>query len=306
MRLLEHRHLLAQAGGARLLVGERRGRDRDDRHGGPPGSGRCGPAPPAAPDRGRGSGAAGRVQDTLRVIARSCSRRQLAGSARSAAARARAQLSASAVAGPNTMPVATPSSSAASLASITVSAKPADAGHDRDRAVAQAVELGQAAGLEARGHEDRVARRPAAGARAARHSRTRSRPGRGGPVPRREAGLERRLAGAQHRELAAMGEQGRQGRQEQVEPLLRGEAADHDAQERVGIGVEAEALLDRGAVAGGLEAPGVVAGRQVGVGRRVPDRRRRCRWRCRPGRAARLRRRPCSPMPSASVWISWA
>ena len=213
----------------------------------------------------------------------------------------------STVGGPNTMPVATPSSSAASLASITVSAKPADPGHDRDGAVAQAVELGQAAGLEARRAPGSRRRRPAAGARAARRSRTRSPPGRDGPAPRRASrprAPARRSPG--RASWPPWASRVGRARQQQVETLLRGEAADHDAQERVGVGVEAEALLDRGAVGGGLEAPGVVAGRQVGVGSPGPRPCRRCRWRCRPDPSARLRSRPCRPMPSASVWISWA
>ena len=56
VRLLEHRDLLAQARGAGLLVGERLGRDRDDRHGGPPGPCRLsGPVLPAARGRGHDS-----------------------------------------------------------------------------------------------------------------------------------------------------------------------------------------------------------------------------------------------------------
>ena len=57
--------------------------------------------------------------------------------------------------------------------------EPADAGDDRHAAIAQPVELGQPARLEARGDEMRVGRRPASGATAPRHSRstTPTRPG---------------------------------------------------------------------------------------------------------------------------------
>ena len=89
--------------------------------------------------------------------------------------------------------------------------QPADPGHDRDRAVAQAVELGQAAGLEARGHQDGVAAAlHQVGERlvVAEHAAD---PAGMGQRRGATARLQRRLAGAQHGELAAMGEQGRQG-----------------------------------------------------------------------------------------------
>ena len=54
------------------------------------------------------------------------------------------------------MPVATPAAMAASLASITVSARPPTRDTIGSRAVAQGAELRQPAGLEARRHDDEI------------------------------------------------------------------------------------------------------------------------------------------------------
>ena len=149
----------------------------------------------------------------------------------------------------------------------------ADPPHDRHRAVAQAVELGQAARLEARGHEDRVG----AGNQAVRegfvvadaHSdRTRIR-----LRHCSERGFERRLAGTLQRELAAACEQTRYRAEHEVEPLLRGEAADHAEQRRIGAHGQAEFGLQCGLAARlAAELGRAVACRDAGVGCRVPDR----------------------------------
>ena len=160
--------------------------------------------------------------------------------------------------------------------------EPADARHDRDGAVAQAVELGEAAGLEARGHQDgvgpalqQVGERLVIAEDAADPAGMRLR-------RRGEARLDGRVARAQDRQLAAMGQQRRQGAQQEVQALLLGQAADDDAQKCLGIGVEPEALLQGSAVGRGLEPPCIVARGQVGVVWPGPRRRGRCRWRCRP------------------------
>ena len=79
----------------------------------------------------------------------------------------------------------------------------ADARDDRDRAVAQRAELGEAAGLEARRHEQRVGAALQRDARATRRSRSSPRRARGGGAPPRRSRLERLVAGAEERELRA-------------------------------------------------------------------------------------------------------
>ena len=54
------------------------------------------------------------------------------------------------------------------------------------------------------------------------------------------------IAAAEHGQLAAVLEKRRQGVEEQVETLLRGEPADHAEEQGVRIGVEGEALLQPG------------------------------------------------------------
>ena len=87
------------------------------------------------------------------------------------------------------------------------------------------------------------------------------------------------LAGAEQRELPALVDEPRQRVQQQVEALLLGQAADHAEQRAVRRRSPGRAALCSAAL---LRARmsiriGVEGLRQSRIGRRVPDRRRRCR-----------------------------
>jgi hypothetical protein len=150
--------------------------------------------------------------------------------------------------------------------------QPAHARHHRHATIAQAVELGQAAGFEARRHGDRVG--------AALHE-VRERlvvavdaadlPGviaHGGP----EAGLDLGIAAAEHGQLAAVLQQARQGREQQVDTLLPGQPADHAHQRTAGIVCQAEACAQRRLVGGPVAQCACGVGRlEVRVRARIPD-----------------------------------
>ena len=92
--------------------------------------------------------------------------------------------------------------------------EPPGEGHDGERSEAETVELRQAAGLEARRHEDRVApgHQPAGEPLVVADPHGDVRIGGGGL----ERGLERRFAAAEQRELTVSGDQMRKGREEEV------------------------------------------------------------------------------------------
>ena len=267
-----------------------------------PGSGR-----PAAPGREHDSGGRACVQETLRVIARSCSRRQAAGSARRAAARVRARLRLSTVGGPKTMPVATPSPGCGLVGVDHRVGQAADPGHDRDRAVAQAVELGQAAGLEARRHEDGVAaalQQVRERLVVAEHAADPAGMGHGRGA---EARLQRRRRPSPARRAGRHGPAGLAGRASSrsrpfcsVSRLTTAQSSASGSGSRPKRSWSA-ALVGRGLQVGSRRSGAArlrsVAGSQTASSMplTMPTR-----------SGARVRSRPSRPMPSASVWISWA
>jgi hypothetical protein len=101
---------------------------------------------------------------------------------------------------------------------------------------------------------------------AARRVRAR---GRGGG----EARLERRVARAEQRELAPLGDELRQRLQQKIEAFLIREARDHAEERPVRARGEAHPGLERGLVAHPhVDAERAVGLRQRGVGGRIPDR----------------------------------
>ncbi len=153
--------------------------------------------------------------------------------------------------------------------------EPAGAAHQRQRAVAQGIELRQAARLEARRHDDAVA---------ARHNQVRQRlviaerhPDPAGMSLRRcrEAGFEIAVAAAKQDEPAAECDQPRQGGEQEVEPLLRGQPGDRAEQRRITVRRDAKSLRQR-PLSRGLPRRRIVdaiAARQQGIFFRRPDKR---------------------------------
>ena len=155
--------------------------------------------------------------------------------------------------------------------------EPAGACDDRHAAIAQAVELGQPARLEARRDEDRVAA-ALHGVRQALviaddHADPAAMAGRAG----KQRALQRMVAGAEHRKLGAGRDQPIADGGQYVDALLPGQAADH-AKQRAVVMLEAEALLDRAAVDGAALHR---LRREIGGEHRVRLRDPRCRCRCR-------------------------
>ncbi|CCC96390.1 protein of unknown function [Azospirillum baldaniorum] len=146
------------------------------------------------------------------------------------------------------------------------------AADQRQGAVLQGVHLGQAAGLRPRGDQEQVgAGLDAVGQRlvvADAHADRLRVPG--GEVA--EAGLQRRFAAAENGELAAPGDPLRRRLQNQIQPLVTGQAADHRGQRGVRPAVQAEGRLEVGlAQVLAAEVRSAVAGGDVRVDGGVPD-----------------------------------
>ncbi len=149
----------------------------------------------------------------------------------------------------------------------------AHAGNDGDRAVTESDQLREAAGLEARRHQQRVdpALDPVGEGLVV--------PERDGDAPRvlarrgRERVLERRVSGAEDGELRASAKQLGQRRDEHVDAFLPREPA-HDAEyERAWLDGQAEVRLQRRLVGCALVQPmRIVARGEVRVRRGVPHR----------------------------------
>ena len=146
--------------------------------------------------------------------------------------------------------------------------QPARIGHDRNRPVAQAIKLGQAAGLEARWHEDRIATRDhAVGQRLviadAHRDERMVRCGRG------EGAFEFGFARTKERQLPATVHEGRQRLEQQIESFLPRETRDHHGQRTVRIW-QPELAPKRLAVRG-LSPRRLVARPDQRIGLGIPD-----------------------------------
>ena len=155
--------------------------------------------------------------------------------------------------------------------------EPAGAGDDRHAAIAQAVELGQPAWLEARRDEDRVG----AALHGVRQALVIADDDADAAAMARRAGkqraFQRMVAGAEHGKLGAGRDQSVEHGGKDIHALLPGQAAD-DAEQRAFVMLEAEPFLDRAAVDGAsLQRLRRVIGGKQRV--RWPD--PRCRCRCR-------------------------
>ena len=236
-------------------------------------------------DTARRSGRAGRRQETSAAMALRCMRSQTARSRHSA--RQPAQRLAEVrrdVAGENWIPVATPAASAASLASITVSARPPTRDTTGMRAVAQGAKLRQAAGFEARGHQqgvatglDQVGERLIVADDAADPAEMGR--GRGG-----EGVFQRRVRRTRAWQAACRSATTRvEPVQQQVQALLRGQAADDADQQRIGIFDPGPSACCSAALLAARLAQRSPRENRAGISAsagRVPDRRRRCRSGC--------------------------
>ena len=181
--------------------------------------------------------------------------------------------SAPALSGANWKPVATPAADRRLVGVDHRVGKAAGARHHRHAAIAQAVELGQPAGLEARRDDDGVAaalhqvrqrlviadrprRRGRDGGRRRQAARLRA------PASPEPSTASRAPAATMPSTIAA----------QQVHALLPGQPAD-DADDRAVVVVEAEALLDRARLlaCAAFSVVGRIGRGQMRVGRRVPD-----------------------------------
>ena len=107
--------------------------------------------------------------------------------------------------------------------------------HDRNRCVAKAIELGQAAGLEARRQHDRVG----AGDDLVRVGLVVDQPHRDLPAKAQRSGgeclFQIGVAASLQHQLRALGEQFRQDGQHQIEAFLRAQPADDCEQRRLRV-----------------------------------------------------------------------
>ena len=150
--------------------------------------------------------------------------------------------------------------------------QPTDPPHDGQGAVAQAIELGQAAGLEARGHHDRVGTRDEPVRTRLVVTDVRVHAPRVRLLRHAECRFQRGFAGALQHQLNARSQHLGQRSQHQVQPLLRCQPADDGQHQRLPIRGQPEfGLQCLPACVLALQAIGVVALGNGRVGRRVPD-----------------------------------
>ena len=121
--------------------------------------------------------------------------------------------------------------------------QPTHSAHQGQRAVAQAVELGQAARLEARGQQNHVGPRNHAVRQGFVVTNDERHVARVALCAVAQRLLYCRIARAQHRELPAALHQLVHHSGQQVQALLLGQAADHRKQQRIGARCQAHALL---------------------------------------------------------------
>src|SRR5690606_21050189 len=158
----------------------------------------------------------------------------------------------------------------AGLAILDGIAEPAGGPDDGQAAIAEGMELRQPAGLVKRGHQEGIASAVDAASERFVEAETKGKAPRPAPHRTTQLLLQGGIAAAEDGELQVASQKRIEGRQEEVQALLPGDAGDHAHEKGVGR-LQAELLLQR-PLARRLAAA-IVGGkmrRQVGIGRGVP------------------------------------